>query len=150
MKKQLQQGFTLIELMIVVAIIGILAAIAIPAYQNYVIRAQVSEGMTLTGGAKTAVAEYFSNHGTFPGTNAAAGLATDTSISGNYVQKVDVTAGTTPTTGGLITVTFNSTKANSAIQGTTLLLSGTATNGSITWICKAGTMSATYLPSSCG
>ncbi|VDY05994.1 protein of unknown function [Thiomonas sp. Bio17B3] len=69
MKKQLQQGFTLIELMIVVAIIGILAAIAIPAYQDYTIRAQVSEGLSLADGAKTALAEYYTNTGAFPPNN---------------------------------------------------------------------------------
>ena len=149
MKKQLQQGFTLIELMIVVAIIGILAAIAIPAYQNYTIRAQVSEGMSLADGAKTAAAEYFTNRGVFPSNNSSAGLATDTSISGNYVFSVGLSGGSA--TGGLITVTFNSTKANKAIQGTTLLLSASAPagSGSIAWVCKAGTISKAYLPTSC-
>src|ERR1700690_1438505 len=92
--KHIQQGFTLIELMIVVAIIGILAAIAIPAYQDYTIRAQVSEGMTLAAAAKAAVAESFSNKGIVPANRTAAGMtgnATDT--QGKYVQSVDVNAG---------------------------------------------------------
>ncbi|MCH7538686.1 MAG: pilin, partial [Proteobacteria bacterium] len=91
MKKQ--QGFTLIELMIVVAIIGILAAIAIPAYQDYTIRAQVSEGLNLSGGAKAAVTEYFQDRGTMPLDNAEAGLAAALDIQGKYVFSVTVTNG---------------------------------------------------------
>src|ERR1700733_13768831 len=87
-------GFTLIELMIVVAIIAILAAIALPAYQDYVIRSQVTEGITLADGARAAVWDYVSNHGTFPSNNLAAGVVTNTSIVGKYVTQVDVTGGT--------------------------------------------------------
>jgi len=91
MKKQ--QGFTLIELMIVVAIIGILAAIAIPAYQDYTIRAQVSEGLNLSGGAKAAVTEFFQDRGILPADNATAGLAAAAAIQGKYVGSVTVAAG---------------------------------------------------------
>jgi type IV pilus assembly protein PilA len=98
MKKQ--QGFTLIELMIVVAIIAILAAIAISQYQDYVIRSQVSEGSSLADGTKTAVAEFYNNYGRFRTDNASYGLAPPASISGKYVTQVDVGAR------GQIAVTF--------------------------------------------
>ena len=88
MKKQ--QGFTLIELMIVVAIIGILAAIAIPAYQDYTIRAQVSEGLNLAAGAKAAVTEFTQDRGTFPVSNDEAGIAPAADIVGKYVLSVSV------------------------------------------------------------
>ena len=145
--KTMQKGFTLIELMIVVAIIAILAAIAIPAYQNYVIRAQVSEGMSLADGAKTAMSEYYTNKGTFPTTNNLAGLAAATSITGNYVSSVNVGS-----TAGQILITYSSTspqKANTAIGGKTLILSAITTAGSINWTCKTGTINTQYLPSSC-
>ncbi|MHB8311559.1 MAG: pilin, partial [Metallibacterium sp.] len=84
--KTMQKGFTLIELMIVVAIIAILAAIAIPAYQNYLIRAQVSEGMSLVSAAKTGVDEFYTNYGRLPGSNVSAGIPSATSITGSYVS----------------------------------------------------------------
>ena len=146
--KSMQKGFTLIELMIVVAIIAILAAIAIPAYQDYLVRAQVSEGATLMDGGKTAIAEFYSNSGTLPGSNASAGLATDSSITGSYVSKVTVS------TGGIIEATFSKTspqKANVAIDGDVLSLSPITTAGSMKWSCsnKATTVPQKYLPSSC-
>jgi type IV pilus assembly protein PilA len=144
--KTVQKGFTLIELMIVVAIIAILAAIAIPAYQNYLIRAQVSEGAVLTDGAKTAIAEFYSTRGSFPSANASAGLpANATSISGKYVAQVDVSKP------GVIVATFNTTDANSAIQGKDFALSAIANGGSITWSCTSSntTIDPKYLPTSC-
>ena len=91
---KLQKGFTLIELMIVVAIIGILAAIAIPAYQDYTIRAQVSEGMNLAAAAKAAVAETFLNRGVAPANRAVAGMSANaTDTNGKYVRSIDVTDG---------------------------------------------------------
>jgi type IV pilus assembly protein PilA len=146
--KTIQKGFTLIELMIVVAIIAILAAIAIPAYQNYLIRAQVSEAPSLMGAAETAVAEYYSNTGAFPPSNLSAGIPTDTSISGSYVSQVDVSKT------GQVYATFNGPKVNSAIAGDVLTLSPIAASGSVQWTCGSVTGTKTtvplqYLPTTC-
>ncbi|HGG9911839.1 TPA: pilin, partial [Neisseria meningitidis] len=89
----LQKGFTLIELMIVIAIVGILAAVALPAYQDYTARAQVSEAILLAEGQKSAVTEYYLNHGEWPGNNSDAGVASSTDIKGKYVEKVEVKNG---------------------------------------------------------
>ncbi|HFA7316871.1 TPA: pilin [Neisseria gonorrhoeae] len=89
----LQKGFTLIELMIVIAIVGILAAVALPAYQDYTARAQVSEAILLAEGQKSAVTEYYLNHGKWPKDNGSAGVASASSIKGKYVQKVEVNNG---------------------------------------------------------
>ena len=146
--KRNEQGFTLIELMIVVAIIGILAAIAIPAYQEYTVRTQVSEGSVLADGVKTALAEYYHTAGKAPSTNASAGLPSSGSISGKYVDSVAVFP-------GRITVHFSNTggfEASPKIGGSTLVFSAsyTSTEGSITWSCKAyGTVANKYRPQVC-
>ena len=141
MKKQ--QGFTLIELMIVVAIIGILAAIAIPAYQDYTIRAQVSEGISLASGAKTAIAEVYQDSGTWPTTNPAAGLSPDTSIIGKYVSSGKVGAS------GVVTVTYSGPEVNTNLKTKTIQLVPTDRVGSVDWRCSIGTIPAKWVPSSC-
>jgi type IV pilus assembly protein PilA len=143
-RKQAVRGFTLIELMIVVAIIAILAAIAIPAYQDYTIRAQVTEGMSLSTGAKAAVWDFMSNTGRFPRNNASAGLATSTSIKGSYVSSVDVTD-------GKILIAFQEPGANAAIRNQALSLSPITFSGSIAWTCSGSgtTLDGKYLPTAC-
>ncbi len=127
--KTVQKGFTLIELMIVVAIIGILAAIAIPAYSDYTIRAQVTEGLNLASSAKSAVAETYGSNGEWPATNAEAGLDTAANIKGKYVTQVEVQDG------GVIEITFGG-QANNKISGDTLHLTPyTSVNGDIAWVC---------------
>ena len=139
-----QKGFTLIELMIVVAIIGVLAAVAIPQYQNYVARAQVAEGLSLASGAKTAVAEYFNTNGTFPADNTEAGLSDAGTITGNYVESVTVSVADGK---ALITALFSSTDAHSKLQGKSMVLTAVDHGGSIGFACS-GTDIESYLPSS--
>ncbi|MFT6599721.1 MAG: type IV pilus assembly protein PilA [Alloalcanivorax sp.] len=142
--KHVQKGFTLIELMIVVAIIGILAAVAIPAYQDYTIRAQVSEGLSLASGAKTALAEFYNQRGVFPPSNPSAGLALPASITGTYVTQVD--AGTNP---GVIAVTYGN-KANANIVPGVLNVSAVTSSGSVQWNCNiASGIDPKYVPTSC-
>ena len=141
MKKQ--SGFTLIELMIVVAIIAILAAIALPAYQDYVARSQVSEAASLASGARTAVAEQYANVGSFGSiTNTTAGLAASGSIEGRYVSQVNVA-------GGVVSATMGN-EASQKVSGV-LAFSPIDRGGSIEWTCNSATttIQEKYLPSSC-
>jgi type IV pilus assembly protein PilA len=142
MKKQ-QSGFTLIELMIVVAIIGILAAIAIPSYMDYTKKARVSEGLNLSGAVKAGVSEYYASNNAWPTTNAMIGMVSASSISGDSVKSVGVG------TGGMVTITYNA----SVDDDKTLDLSpNAASGGSIVWTCKAGgtnPLPVNLLPSTC-
>ena len=146
--KKVQQGFTLIELMIVVAIIGILAAIAIPAYQDYTIRAQVSEGLSLSGAAKAAVTEYYQDQGAYPADNNEAGLEAAANISGKYVSQVGVAA-------NVITISYSNTapqSANANINGATLTLTALDNGGSVSWTCAGGATlggEPKWLPAAC-
>ncbi|HEZ7240280.1 TPA: pilin [Neisseria meningitidis] len=124
----LQKGFTLIELMIVIAIVGILAAVALPAYQDYTARAQVSEAILLAEGQKSAVTEYYLNHGEWPKNNTSAGVATSTDIKGKYVQSVEVK-------NGVVTAIMASSNVNNEIKGKKLSLWAKRQNGSVKWFC---------------
>ncbi|HFB4089841.1 TPA: pilin, partial [Neisseria gonorrhoeae] len=124
----LQKGFTLIELMIVIAIVGILAAVALPAYQDYTARAQVSEAILLAEGQKSAVTEYYLNNGIWPENNGDAGVASSSSIKGKYVQKVEVAK-------GVVTAQMASSNVNKEIKDKRLSLWARRQDGSVKWFC---------------
>ncbi len=139
--KNAEQGFTLIELMIVVAIIGILAMIAIPAYQNYLIRTQIAEGLALSDTVKVAVAEYHDQLGTFPANNSDATLGPPTNYTGSYVDSISVT-------GAVISIQYGN-GANAQINGETVTITAVSNPGSLEWVCATGgTISETHLPMS--
>ncbi len=136
-----QRGFTLIELMLVVGILGILGSLAVPVYHDYAIRSKVSEGLQLVTAAKLAVAETWNVEGTLPTSNTDAGLAAPDEISGDYVSSVAVDGS------GAIVVTFSASEP--AINGKTLSLAPDAGTGAISWSCVASTLPTRYLPSQC-
>ena len=137
-----QSGFTLIELMIVVAIIGILASIAIPAYQRYVIRSQVTEGLNLSGGAQTAVSEFYMENGAWPTDNSEAGLPIGTEIRGDFTKQVVVD-------NNVIAIMYG-IKAHADFSGNIVSLTAFNNEGSVSWSCTSGgTIEAWLLPSAC-
>jgi type IV pilus assembly protein PilA len=146
MRKTIQQGFTLIELMIVVAIIGILAAIAIPAYQDYTVRARVTEGLNLAAAAKAAVAEVRNSRGNFPTGNTQAGLGL--TIRSQFVQSVTVL----PAPPGAIRITFTQTALGQGNIGQMLTFVPSFSNGAVTWTCTSQaltTLNPRWRPSNC-
>ena len=141
MKRSMQKGFTLIELMIVVAIIGILAAVALPAYQDYTVRAKVSEVILAASSAKVTVAEAAQVSGAMP---------SDASLVDTQASKwvASVTYAQTNSSVGVITVTTST--ADPKLNGGTLTMTGTlAANGQVNWVCATGTLATKYLPASC-
>jgi len=146
MMKTAQQGFTLIELMIVVAIIGILAAVAIPAYQDYTIRAKMTEAMSIASGAKTGIAEYYISEGSMPADQTTAGLEAAASYATDIVQSMTYTR--TDADNGVITMAIEDLGGDTT-AGETYTLTGTGTGTGVTWVCAAGTLNAKYLPSNC-
>src|SRR5688572_8649768 len=131
-KRTVQQGFTLIELMIVIAIIGILAALAIPAYQDYLIRTQASEGLAMASASKASIAEYYANNGSWPANNSDAGIGSAVDIQGKYVSSITIG-------GGSIEVVYGNEANTAKLAGDQVgLQPGASDNGDVIWRCGYG------------
>jgi type IV pilus assembly protein PilA len=142
-----QQGFTLIELMIVVAIIGILAAIAIPAYQDYTIRAKVSEVLVFGSKAKLTSTEYFMSEGSMPTTSDQAGISATSAAQSNYIDAMDFT---TAAGADSITITYTVTNLGGTANGKTIVFVGDGSSGeSVQWTCNNGDIPSKYMPATC-
>ncbi len=140
--KRAQHAFTMIELMIVVAIIGVLAAFAIPAYQSYTIRAQVAEGLGLTGPLTLAIASYHNDNGTYPSDNTEAALPPPDAYAGRFVESITIDE-------NVISIEYGN-DANALISGHDVTLTATRTGGSVSWTCASGGfIPRSYLPPSC-
>lgn len=151
MNRRKISGFTLVELMIVIAIIGILAAIAIPAYQNYVARSQVSEAITLMNGLKSAVSDNYFNHAICADNQTVNhfGIAQRNHIDGNYVESVHTRVATDPNYNCEMLATFKTTDVAAPLQGKTMLLSMKVVDGGSVWDCSSSDLSNEFLPSAC-
>lgn len=137
-----EAGYTLVELMITVAVIGIILSMALPAYQSYKVRAELSEGFNLIGPIQTGLMEYYNDYGTFPADNAAAGVQPAENYAGNAVAKVSVS-------GAVISIEYGN-NANKMINGKTVTVTGVPSGGSMVWNCSGGaSIPDAYLPSSC-
>jgi type IV pilus assembly protein PilA len=140
--KRTQQAFSMVELMTVMAIIGVLTAFALPAYQGYSIRAQIAEGLGLTGPLTLAISAYRNDNGTFPSDNADAALPPPDGYAGRYVESIGIN-------GNVISILYGN-QANVRISGRFVTLSATGTDGSVRWTCAGGgSISNSYLPPSC-
>ncbi len=140
--KRTQEAFTMIELMTVLAIIGVLAAIALPAYQNYLIRAQIAEGLSLTGPLTVAIVAYHNDNGSYPSDNAEAALPPPDGFAGRFVESIAVN-------GNEISIEYGN-QANARINGHDVIITADRTDGSTHWTCASGGyISRSYLPPSC-
>jgi type IV pilus assembly protein PilA len=144
--KQVQKGFTLIELMIVVAIIGILAAVAIPAYQDYTIRAKVTEGLGIAAAGKTSVSEYYVSQGSMPDDQATAGLETAASYATSIVDSL--TYARTDADTATLSIAFEAIGGDVA-AGDDIIFTGVGSSTGVTWTCTTGDLDAKYRPANC-
>lgn len=143
MRTKFLSGFTLIELMIVIAIIGLLAMFAVPSYQDYIMRTLVTDALSLSEQTKTAVTEYYLNFGEFPNNNVEAGLAEPEELNSSNVSQISVSAD------GLITINFRDQNIPENLRGTTLELQAKIQAGQIMWLCDGGSLDHKYRPANC-